>query len=146
MNSRRFRSANPNLVSEIIDGEAVIVNLEKGLYYSLAKSGAEIWDALQAGASDTDIVDVLLTRYSADRTVIEAAVADLIRQLKEEGVIVENPGAAPGPSLPGAAAGSEKLPFECPALQKYTDLESILMLDPIHEVDETGWPSAKPAS
>jgi len=29
-------------------------------------------------------------------------------------------------------------------LQKYTDMEELLQLDPIHEVDKFGWPSAKP--
>ena len=38
----------------------------------------------------------------------------------------------------------EKLPFEAPVLYTYTDMAELLLLDPIHDVDETGWP--KPAS
>jgi hypothetical protein len=27
--------------------------------------------------------------------------------------------------------------------EKYTDMESLLLADPIHEVDEQGWPKLK---
>jgi hypothetical protein len=29
-------------------------------------------------------------------------------------------------------------------LHKYTDMEELLLLDPIHDVDETGWPNKSP--
>jgi hypothetical protein len=29
-------------------------------------------------------------------------------------------------------------------LQKYTDMADLLLLDPIHEVDEQGWPQPAP--
>jgi hypothetical protein len=35
--------------------------------------------------------------------------------------------------------------FEKPGLQKYSDMQDLLLLDPIHEVDEMGWPHALPA-
>jgi hypothetical protein len=28
-------------------------------------------------------------------------------------------------------------------LNKYTDMQDLLLLDPIHEVDAAGWPSTK---
>ena len=42
--------------------------------------------------------------------------------------------------LPALAA---KKPYTAPAVQKYDDLEDLLLLDPIHEVDEAGWPVAR---
>ena len=30
--------------------------------------------------------------------------------------------------------------FERPKLGKYTDMQDLLLADPIHEVDEQGWP------
>jgi hypothetical protein len=29
-----------------------------------------------------------------------------------------------------------------PVLNKYTDMQDLLLLDPIHEVDERGWPNS----
>ena len=41
-------------------------------------------------------------------------------------------------SSPSVATG--RLAFEAPVLAKYTDMAQLLVLDPIHDVDETGWP------
>lgn len=144
MNQIRFRPSNSNLVSEVIDGEAIIVNLEKGLYYSLAKVGGEIWDAIQGGATEQEIADALVGRYAAEPSEVQGAVAALIHQLKQEEIIVEDTGTdGNGYVFPSRSQDADRPAFEPPVLQKYTDMEEILMLDPIHEVDETGWPSAK---
>ena len=36
-----------------------------------------------------------------------------------------------------------KQPFEAPILNKYNDMQELLLLDPIHDVDEAGWPNTK---
>jgi hypothetical protein len=33
-----------------------------------------------------------------------------------------------------------KLPFAAPALDAYHDLQSLFLLDPVHEVGDRGWP------
>jgi hypothetical protein len=29
-------------------------------------------------------------------------------------------------------------------VQKYSNMEALLKLDPVHQVDESGWPNAEP--
>ena len=53
------------------------------------------------------------------------------------------PPASPLRSTDNGGKNIKKMRFEAPALQVYTDMEDLLLLDPIHEVDEMGWPSAK---
>ncbi len=36
-----------------------------------------------------------------------------------------------------------KTPFQIPVLDVYSDMQDLLLLDPIHDVDETGWPTPK---
>jgi len=36
--------------------------------------------------------------------------------------------------------------FEEPQLEKYEDLQDIILLDPVHRVDDAGWPHAAPAA
>ena len=33
--------------------------------------------------------------------------------------------------------------FVAPALTRYTDVKDLLVLDPVHDVDEMGWPTPK---
>src|SRR5580765_202543 len=49
--SERYTIDEARVVSEIIDGEAIIVNLANGYYYSLDPPAAEIWGWLEAGWS-----------------------------------------------------------------------------------------------
>jgi hypothetical protein len=53
--AERFRVSNPNVMSETIDGEVIIINLATGTYYSLKDVGAEIWSLVDGGATAEDI-------------------------------------------------------------------------------------------
>jgi hypothetical protein len=65
-------------------------------------------------------------------------VDDLLGKLAEEELV--EPGPAEGEAeAPNAAPTGEKLPFKAPELQKYTDMQDFLLVDPIHETDEAGW-------
>jgi hypothetical protein len=146
--SERFQINSPKVVQETIEGEVVIVNLEKGDYYSLLKTGADIWSAIEKGNSTTEIIAEMTERYEGDRETIEAGVNSLIAQLKEEEIIISaSTNESENPNLPEVKTATKnnlkKLPFEAPILSKYTDMEELLALDPIHEVDEMGWPNAK---
>jgi len=41
--SQVFRINSPTIIHEIIEGEAVIINMEMGHYYSVDQTGAGIW-------------------------------------------------------------------------------------------------------
>lgn len=135
--SSSFKINAPDVVSETIDGETVIINLYKGLYYNLNPSGSFIWTLLEAGFSNDGIYQFLRQSYSPLSHEDEAAVSALFDRLIAEGLIVEsklpNPETTPALSSPAS--------FESPILFKYADMQDLLALDPIHDVDETGWPN-----
>lgn len=141
----RFRVNRPEVISETIDGETVVVDFESGNYYSLDQTGAVIWGLLDDSATVGEIVETLAHQYTTSSETIVSAVAELLAQLEREGLIVPDDGQRPRgerKSLPpeAAAAGSSGRPFEAPVLHKYTDMQELLLLDPIHEVDDAGWP------
>ena len=67
--SERYTIDEARIVSEIIDGEAIIVNLANGYYYSLDPPAAEIWAWLQAGWSIAEIVSVIQERYDCSAQI-----------------------------------------------------------------------------
>ncbi len=136
----RIRVNAPNVIGESVGGEVLIVNLETGAYFSSTGLGDAVW-AMVAGSGDTaGIVDVVGARYTGDG--VREAVRAFLGQLLEEGLVV-GAGADSG-AIAAAAPGALPEPFEAPVLRKYTDMQDLLLLDPIHEVDETGWPAALP--
>jgi hypothetical protein len=133
----RFR-IGPEIVHETVDGEVIAIDLADGSYYSLAGSGPAVWELLGRGASEAEISAVLADRFEAEEAEIGAAVATLLAQLRENGLIVSEEGTAAEP--PAAVRSGEKAPFEAPRLERYNDMKDYFLLDPIHEVDTAGWP------
>ncbi len=138
---------SPQVVSEAIDGEVVIVNLELGNYYSLLGAGACIWAGIERRQPTADILADLEQRFDGATEELEAALRSFLCELNDEKLIVTVPisdsvdesGSNGTPDAPGT---SEKQPFVAPKLDKYTDMQDLLLLDPIHEVDdEKGWPN-----
>ena len=130
----RYRTNSPTVVYEVIDGEAVIVNMENGSYYSIDDSGALIWDLINQGLSSDAICNSLAGKYTGSIEEINAAVSGLIEKFLEEQLILKT-GEAGDNKTPIAAASHEtdKIPFRAPELRKYTDMEELLLLDPVHE-------------
>ena len=145
MTNQRFRINNPTVTHEIIDGEAVIINLDSGNYYSLVESGSLIWALVDKGASASEVQDLIGQTYQGDATDIDRGVQELLTQLQQENLIVPVD-EAPAVDLTElnqilpANNGAEKSPFNPPQLNKYSDMQELLLLDPIHYVDEAGWP------
>lgn len=146
----RFVINGPNVIHDTIDGEAVIINLMSGRYYSLQHTGAEIWDLIENGATAADVARAMTQRYDAGDVDMEHVVVQFLGKLQEENLIRVDGSDEPGPDSvvdTPATTGSprEAASFAAPVLSVYSDLEDILLLDPIHEVDEEGWPVATPA-
>ena len=60
--------------------------------------------------------------------------------LVKEGLLLTEP--APEGHQPKSPIPQNAIAFEAPKITKYNDMQTLLMSDPIHDVDEqTGWPN-----
>lgn len=142
MSDKVLRINQRQVIHETFDDEIVIVNLETGSYYSLTQVGAAIWQWLAAGATAAQVHADIAANYAGDTAEMKRAVSSFLDELIADG-LVEQSDQTP-PRDPGSVkADSSRLAFQAPVLNKYTDMEELLLLDPIHEVDDLGWPSAK---
>jgi hypothetical protein len=127
-----------DVVLESFSDETVAVHLGTGRYYSIDLVGTEVVDLMQTGNPLGRIVGHLATRYGADEGLVDEAVTDFVVRLLDEGLIRPASGDRPVDALPDVAPAAA--PFSRPTLAVYSDMEDLLLLDPIHDVDETGWP------
>jgi hypothetical protein len=139
--SRYFKPSR-KVLHERFGDEAVIVHLDSGSYYSVQHSGDFIWQHAVDGASESEIVTSVVGMYKGEPAVLQAETTAFLDRLVTECLmdVAERP-ALVQPRATGT--GDKRIPFIAPTLQKYTDMEELLLLDPIHEVDELGWPSAR---
>jgi len=139
---QKYRVDTENIMHETIDGEVVIVNLETGTYYAFDGTGELIWDLLSGdGASVEQLVDAACASYLGSTEDISAGVTRFFNTLqKEQMLVVADSVANTAPAVVDRAAEVE---FELPKLNIYTDMEALLLADPIHEVESDGWPNLK---
>ena len=147
MTNQRFRVNTPTVTHETIDGEAVIINLDSGNYYSLVEEGSFIWGLVEKGASASDVQNAVLQSYQGSAEDIDRGVQELLAELQQENLIVPLDGSGEVFDLNQALLsnnGQDKPSFNPPLLNKYSDMQELLLLDPIHDVDEAGWPKPNP--
>ena len=137
-----FRIDAANIMHEIIDGEVVVVNLDNGTYYSLDAVGADVWTLLAEGRTLAAVVDAVAARYEGERDKIAAGIEAFLRRLQDEKLVTVSAGTGASASATAATAAAAGV-YADPVLQKYTDMEELLLVDPIHEVEESGWPDVK---
>jgi hypothetical protein len=143
MGNAHLRVKTPDVMHELIEGEVIIINLVSGTYYSVRGSGAEIWQLVQDGeeVSGEEIVEALSSVFECSRAELESQVMQFLDELLREGLVaeVDSGGEAPRMLRP-SENGQARRPFETPSLEKYTDMQDLVLIDPVHQVDDAGWP------
>ncbi len=127
--------------SDNFDGEAVIVNLNLGNYYSVRDVASAIWSSLQLGVSLSNLADHISAHYNSDKAIVTADLLALFEHLFNDSMIVEFKGNV-------SALDTSLLPaqYSAPQLETFSDLQDLFLLDPVHAVDDKlGWP-IKPAT
>jgi hypothetical protein len=128
-------------VHETLDGEVLAINLDTGTYYSLSGIGSQIWDWLTNGASIEAIIEAVVDTYEGERTTIETEVAQFVDKLKQEKLIVSAETSSECTPIRFVTDGAAKKPFVPPVMEIYCDMQDLLLLDPIHDTDGSGWPA-----
>jgi hypothetical protein len=142
----KYRVNAPHVIAETIGGETIIVHLSTGCYFNLGGTAVEVWEGIAAGQPFPWIKQQFLARYEASPDEIDAALSRLLEELQREDLIV----AEDGDGVPAMESAPEpapaRAPFVEPSVSKFTDMQDIILLDPVHEVDARGWPHTDPAS
>jgi hypothetical protein len=133
------------VVSDIIDGEAIMLHRTYGDYFSADGVGGLIWQWIGEGLSRRQILNMLNARFSASPTEIATAVdsflADLVAHKLVREIVEGDESGAEASIEPQSNPDAE---FVRPVLHVYSDIRNMMLLDPIHDADENiGWPMPK---
>ncbi len=134
-----YEVAGEGVLWEAFEDEVVVINLDNGCYYALDAVGGSVFDLLVGGQPTEAVVDRLALSYEGEPDAMRAEVEGFTGRLVEAGVLRARDGGAPAP-VAADAPPAAKEPFRAPQIRAYTDMQDLLMIDPIHDVDETGWP------
>jgi hypothetical protein len=139
VDDQRYMLNSPGVIGEVIDGEVMIINLVSGTYYNLTGTGAAAWPLLAAGLPVNAIVDYVAEACAVSPEAIARDMAVFINGLVAEAILrAAEPGAAPAAIAQPLGAA----PYSGFALHRYDDMRALLVVDPVHEVGDFGWPPA----
>lgn len=79
--------AVPDQVSCELDGEAVILHLDNGIYYGLNPIGAHIWELIQQPVRVSELVATLTQEYDVEPARCEDDVISLLAELSSNQLI-----------------------------------------------------------
>ena len=127
---------NPRITADLFDNEIILANLDTGLYYTLSGCVIEALNHLPT-TSLQDLSAILIEKYGTPfQEKINQDVEQIISELKKEEIVLDQE----------KYSTKEynfdfKLPeeYQCSVFNKYADMQDLLVLDPIHDVDEDGW-------
>lgn len=124
----RFRVNTEEVAAKVIDGEAIIINLTTGVYYSMDGVGGRVWSLLESHHGLDAVAEAIRAEYEVDPETCRADVLGLAAQLFEEGLMLAS---EEEPS--GSTAGVDvdaKVGYKAPELSIYRDMGDLLALDP----------------
>lgn len=135
-----FRINSPSVIFETMDNEVIIINLDVGYYYSLHGLGANIWTLIDQHVPLEKINSAIATHFQQSLEDVASCIKPFFDKLLKENLIAPQEQS----EISNIDYLNEFHPntiYEIPVLKKYDDMQNLLFLDPIHEVDEQGWPN-----
>ncbi|MDF1824742.1 MAG: PqqD family protein [Verrucomicrobiales bacterium] len=128
---KTYELVTESVASEIVEGEVIIVHFDSGNYFSLRGAACAVWGEVIERSVPPSELTLLI---EADEETATEQLERFIGALVTEEVI------RPSQNPPSALESKEMLSLTELIVEKYEDMQLLLLGDPIHEVESEGWP------
>ena len=138
----------PHVVTEQYENEALAINLDSGTYYSMTGASSMLWAMVRNNETANAIVQAFNPGTAVAVDAHATAVDEFLLRLAGERLIIPIEPTDSQASLTAAPTGAAKSTDNTApsfALEIFTDMQDLLLLDPIHDVEDEGWPVARHA-
>ncbi len=76
-----------NVVARELEGEAVMLNLESGVYFGLDEVGTRIWALIQEHGSLRKVFEAMQREYDVAPATLEKDLLRLVEELQGKGLV-----------------------------------------------------------
>ena len=142
INTTRYSINHSKIVFEKFEDEVVLINLDNGNYFSIREVAGIVWDLIDKGFNRIEVAGFLSELFATSSADLEADVELFIKQLLTEELISVSTSEA-NTAIDASSIKTSGKEYAKPMLDVYSDMQDLILLDPIHEVDDTGWPNLK---
>lgn len=125
---------------DIADGQAIVINIETGMYYGTSNLGSVVLDALIQGKAPKQIIDSIKINENCI-TDIDECIEQFIGELLEKEILISD-------QLPYNEEIIDKIVVSngdyTLDLNEFAEVQDLLLADPVHDIDTNiGWPKLK---
>lgn len=124
----RFMVNEAEVAAKVMDGEAILIDLSSGKYYSMDLVGGFVWSLLSTQHNIDETIAAVVGQYEVSEEQAAADVKNLLDELQKEKLIVASNAESAAVTTPAATA--EKSEYTTPKLYTYEDMGDLLALDP----------------
>jgi hypothetical protein len=82
-----FPKRREGVAAQVVNGEAVLLDIERGEYFSLNSVGTRIWELCDGTRSATEIVSVICDEFDVAEDVVTADAQEILDALEKEKLI-----------------------------------------------------------
>ena len=138
----RYQFRKNQVAMERIEGELIIISMDSGKYFSASGPAADILFLIDAGKNLIEIQQELETLFNSRivkseiETIIEFALKENLLELLTDDF----------------AHSKSELPEDymrttwvTPNIVEFSDLQDLILVDPVHDASLKGWPVENPS-
>jgi len=119
-----------DVAAKVMDGEAIMINLSNGTYYSMDGVGGLIWDLVDREHTLGDIASAIGATYDVGSEQVWSDLHRLAAELLEEELVRASETEGRLDNHVEFARPTERQPYVPPVLNVYRDMADLLALDP----------------
>jgi hypothetical protein len=79
---------NPKLIANQMDGEIVMLSIDKGEYYGLDEIGSRIWELLETPMEIDHLIDSLISEFEVTREECYNDTLDFLKEMLEKDLLL----------------------------------------------------------
>jgi len=116
------------VAAKVMDGEAILINLGTGIYYSLDDVASSVWSSIEQGATTEQVAAQVCAQFDCSSERALADVPEFLATLHAEGLIRTAEEEPCDRVVTTAVAG--KAGYATPSMEKFDDMAEMFALDP----------------
>jgi|688.fasta_scaffold397362_2 hypothetical protein len=132
--------------SEVLAGEAVIVDFTTGRYHAAAGVAATVWEAMKQGQEINEIMREVRSSHTDVPEDAESSVLAFIDSIVDAGLAKQADAEVAPTSSSEQQTSPVPTPWIVPLLESHNDLADLMLIDPVHDVTARGWPNVPSAN
>lgn len=133
-----YRIIQPRVVYEVLTNEVIAIDFNTGTYFALLHAAKHVWILIEKLLPVDKIAAMIASHYKQELPKVREDVRAFLDELVAAELIELSNEAPQNGTVQLESLGWEYAP---PKLMTYKDVQDLLLLDPIHEVAEAGWPN-----